>query len=356
MSPENESALSSTSEPARRVDRVDLITRIVFWVLLVAVLGTAAFFGYTVYETRRQQMLADPARRAVENLRGTVRQKPNDAYARVRLAEAMAQAGMYDESVVELKAALQIDPKYVGAYEDLALVAGKKQDYASAEAYLRKVLELTVDEEFQNVNDRRELAYFYLGEIAIKQKHYEDAVGYLKQALLIRRDASDTYVLLAQAYIAMGDNDQALKQLTVAIAYDPNFPEARYEIGKLLLGQGNKPAAAESFRKALNAKSEFEPAQQALEALGPIDKWMQQAKDAFAKKDHKSADEAVRVARSIDPENLDALRLSAAISEAKGDKKAAAESYKEILKLKPNDQDVVAALKRLGEKVEGAAQ
>ncbi|HEY3316839.1 MAG TPA: tetratricopeptide repeat protein [Coriobacteriia bacterium] len=359
MSPENESALPSLAVPRTRLEVLDLVTRIIFWTLLAGLLGLGGFFGYTVWDTNQQAILSNPARRTVESLKVTVSKKPNDAYARVRLAEAMGQAGMYDEAVVQLRAALQIDPKYVGAYEDLALIAGKKKDWASAEAYLLKVLDLTSQgdaAQYTRVNERREAAYFYLGEVALERKHYDDAAGYFKQALLIRRDASDTYVRLAQAYEGLGDNDQALKQLTIAIAYDPNFPQARYEIGKLLLEQKNEAAAAESFRKSLTAQPKDNPAQQALDALGPIEKWLGQAKDAYAKKDFAAVLSSVRVAVAIDPSNYEAQRLKAASAESTGDTKMAISTYQEMLKLKPNDPDVLAALKRLGAKPEGAAQ
>lgn len=359
MSPENDSALPPVVAPSKPTNGLDIATRVIFWVLLIGLVGLGAFFGYTVYETNRQQMLSDPARRAVENLKLEVRKKPNDAYTRVRLAEAMGQAGMLDDAVVQLKAALGIDQKYVGAYEDLALIAAKKKDYKSAEAYLLKVLDLTSQgdaAQYQSVNDRREMAYYYLGEMALAQKHYDDAAAYLKQALLIRRDASDTYVRLADAYLGMGDNDQALKQLTIAIAYDPNFPEARFEIGKLVLLQGNKVAAAENFRKSLNAQPKDNPAQQALEAMGPIEKWLESARDATQKKDYAAALESARIAVAIDPSSLTAQRVKAQAAEAKGDKKLAVSTYQEILRLSPSDRDVAAALKRLGVKTQGAAQ
>jgi tetratricopeptide (TPR) repeat protein len=344
---EAEEALQATP-PRTGLDRLDTIATGAVWLLAAGLLGLTAYFGYSVWSTRQQAILASPALRNVQGLEAQVRQKPNDVYTRVRYAEALGMAGMSDQAIAQLKEALKMDPKYVGAYQDLALIAGIQKDYPAAESYLKKVLELTATGDYQDVNARREVSFYYLGEIALMQQKFDDALGYFKAALRIRRDASDTYLGMAKAYVGNGDIDAAIKQLQIALTYDPKFAEANYEIGRLFLEKGDKVKAAYHLRVALDGNPKAEPPAEALASLGSLETWMTQAKNAFARKDYKTALNDAKIARSIDPTSVDAIRLYASIAEAKGDKTDAITAYKDILRVKPGDPDATSAVKRLG--------
>ena len=53
-----------------------------------------------------------------------------------------------------------------------------------------------------------------------------------KGALRIRRDASDTYYHLARAYQGLEEYDAAIEQLEIAIAFDPNYAQAHFLMGR----------------------------------------------------------------------------------------------------------------------------
>ena len=326
--------------------RVDTILRVTVVILVVAVLGIGAYFGYTYWQDRKVAENATPALRVVSALTKQVKQKPNDVFARVRLGEALAAAGKYQAAVKQLNAALKIDPKHVGAHLDLALVATADQQFAVAKRYYEEVLKLTETASLENTDPRREIALYHLGRIAYSEKDYEAAVGYFRAALRIRDDASDTYVLLARAYQKLDLPDAAVEQLKLALVFDPSFAVANYELGKLYAQQGDTLNAALHLRKAADmSPRETDPVEQ-LAKLGTTADWLAKAR-AQMDGDLDAALTAARIAGYLDPQSAAAVRLEAQIRQKKGDKPGAIAAYRNLLKIAPADKEASAAVEAL---------
>lgn len=326
--------------------RLDLILRISVAVLVTAVIAVGAYFGYSVYADRKQAQNAEPAIRVIRVMEKEARKKPNDVYIRIRLGEAYAAAGKYQQAIDQFNAAIKIDPKHVGAHLDLGLVAMAAEKPAVAKKYLEKVVKLTDTTDMQNVDDRREAAFYNLGRIAYAEKEYEAAIGYYKAALRIRDDASDTYVLLARAFVKVDEPDAAMEQLKLALAFDPNFAEANYEMGKLYAAKGDKLNAALHFRKAADVKPDEPDPAARLAELGTSEEWLSDAVKV-KESDPKQALEFASIAFYIDPQNLPAARLRAQLLKATGDKAGALEAYQTVLDLAPGDKEASATIDAL---------
>jgi tetratricopeptide (TPR) repeat protein len=343
----------ASPEPARvrgtsSIDstRLDRWLSVGLWVAVVAVVAFAGFFAYSVYAQQQAARLSSPTSLAIDALQQQVNAKPSDPELHSRLAEALGAAGQLDQAKRELQTALQLDPNYLGAYQNLATIELMQKDYADSAAHWQKVLDLTADSQMQDVNQRRDLAYFSLGEIALVQKDYVGAVGYFNAALRIRKDASDTYLLLAKAYMGLGQNDQAMDKINAALAFEPKYAEAHYLRGKIYLAQGDSVNAAWDFRAALDAAPDNPEAQAAIESLGSYESWYGKAAAASASKDTSAALAAVQIARAIQPGSYDAAMLDGQVLESKGDAKDAVDAYTVALKIKPNDPAATAALTR----------
>ncbi len=142
---------------------------------------------------QRDQLTNAPIR-LIKGIEAEVRKTPNDVILRVRLGEAYGAAGKYDQAVEQFKQALKIDPKHVGAYLDLGMVAVLTENDAAAERYFKKVIELTETAQIRERGPASRERLLQPGLLKLKQKKYEEAAGYFKEALRIRKDASDTYV------------------------------------------------------------------------------------------------------------------------------------------------------------------
>jgi len=329
-----------------RSARLDTWLSVGVWVLGVSLVLFAGFFGYSVYAQRQASRLSSPALQVIDAVSKLVQASPKDPQLRSRLAEALASAGQLDQAKQELYTAIKLDATFVGAYQNLATIELTQKDYANSIVHWKKVLELTTDSAMQDVNQRRDLAYFSLGQIALIQKDYVSAVGYFNAAIRVRKDAADTYLLLAKSYDGLGQKDQAMEQINIALAFDPKYAEAHYVRGRLYLAAGDTVNAAWDFRAALDGAPDNPEAQAAIDSLGSYESWYGKASTAWDSGEASAALSAVEIARSIQPDSYDAAMLNGQILERSKDASGAVDAFTIALKAKPNDPAATAALKR----------
>lgn len=307
-------------------------------------------FGWTWWSDRRAEKGATPATRSLMDLERAVRADPQNANLRVRYGEALGSAGLLDQAVEQLTAALKLNPEHTGALLDLGIIAMQRAEYRTAEGYLQKVLDLSEGQEFEFINDRRELALYYLGEIALTEERYEEAVPFFKGALRIRRDAADTYLALALSYKGMDQLVLAKEQLQIAIAFDPGLAQAQFTLGEILRDEGDELGAAQHFGAAYARAPENPQAAEAVYLLGPPEKRLADAESALAGGDKATAVLNARIAQALDPANLEVALRAGGILEKAGDTRRALELYTNASRLDPASKEASAAVARLGGK------
>lgn len=330
--------------------RLDTILRIAIAVMLVVILAFGGFFGYTVYRDRKAAEDAIPAIRLSKTLQGQVREHPNDAVLRVRYGEALGAAGKDQEAIEQFNAALKIDPKHTGAYLDLGIVAMSAGRYDEAKSFFEKVVELTEGTEMAGVSDRRETALFNLGVLAFQQKKYDEAIGQFKAALRIRRDASDTYMYLAQSLEAIGQNADAEINAGYAVRFDPSFAQAHYLLGKLYLADGRRLEASQEVGRARELAPDSPEPKQLAEKIGdPKELYKQAVADAESKPE--AAIEAATIAFNLDRRNnIAAAKLAGKLMVANGEKAEALKLYRRAAELVTDDAEINAAIEALTKK------
>lgn len=340
---------AQTPEPgaARRSASLDRWLNIGVAVAVVGILALAGWFGWTVYTDRQNAIKADASYRVIQALKTQIRKSPNDPTLRVRLGEALGASGKYSDAVEQLNAALKIDPKHEGAYLDLGVIAVVTEHPSDARKYFEKVLEITGTSEYAAVNQRREQAYYQLGRLSLIEKRYEESVGLFKEALRIRKDASDTYYFLAEAYRGLDDNEAALHNLEIAVAFDPGFAEALYLMGEIYMEQKDEVNASYAFYQAAKRAPEAEQPRQALEQFGPPEEWVKKAQQKLAAGDADGALNDILVARNLDPDSAAAAKLHAGMLIKRGKLKDALQVYEQALKLAPKDAEVRAKVAQL---------
>lgn len=324
-------------------------TVVLTWVLrgvALAIVAAMVYLGFMLVSDRIAERTSSPAGRAAANLAKLVRQKPKDATLRVRLAEALLAAGRKGEAVDQYKAALKLEPKNASALSGLALIAMNDGEWSKSEDYWRRIIEVLEAGEYSLQDQRLEKAYFYLGSVLIEQQRYEEAVGYLRRALSVRRDASDTHYVLSYAYWKLDIPEKRREHLESALRFDPALPEANYDLGTILLAEGDVAGAAERFRASTDRAPDdrMEPFE-ALQDLGPYQQRIEAARRLRAEKPKAALTEA-RVAAALEPGSAEAAKLVAQLYEKTGDKNAAREAWDRAARLAPEDPQVIEALRR----------
>jgi tetratricopeptide (TPR) repeat protein len=218
-----------------------------------------------------------------------------------------------------------------------------------ARNYFKKVVELTDTDPMADTSDRRETAFFDLGKLEMSEKNYDAAIGYFKQALRIRDDASDTYFFLAESLDAIGQTQDAMTNINVALKFDPNFAQAHYLLGKLWLAEGDKIKASAEIGKAIKLAPTAPEPQAVAKQIGDPAQLAQQAQ-TLATSDPEAALEAATIAYNLDPvHNVAAGRLKARLLLAQGKKSAALAVYKSLIQIQSASKDpqILAAIKKL---------
>jgi len=333
--------------PRRARSNLDLWLNITLAVVVLAIVAATGFFGYSVYRNRQANFATSAAGRLVGMLEGQVRKNPNDVILRVRLGEALGGMGRYNEATEQLNAALKIDPKHVGAHLDLGIVAMASKNPTAAEGYFKKVLELTSGSQYSALDTSRETALYNLGNIALEKKDYGAAAGYFKGALVIRKDASDTYYQLAKALDGMGETDGAIHQLEIAVQFDPGFAEAHNFLGELYKDKKDDVNASYEFARAAELAPDADPPREALEEFGPASKWIGQARAKFASGDIEGALTSILVARNLDKKSFEAAKVHAEILVRRQSLKDALDVYRQASALDPKNTEVKAQISAL---------
>ncbi|MBU4556229.1 MAG: tetratricopeptide repeat protein [Actinobacteria bacterium] len=343
----SESSASASVGARTARNWIDPALAITASILVLAILAVGGYFAYSVYQNQLVAEDSTPALRALKVLREQVKKSPNDALLRVRYGEALASAGKSQDSVEQFNAALQIDPTHTGAYLDLGIVALGTEHPSEARNYFLKVIELTEGGEYQDISDRRELALYNLGILELRDGQYEEAAGYFKGALRIRKDASDTYYHLALALQGMGQPETAIQQLDIALQFDPNYAAGHYLMGQLYMELDDRVRAAYHYGRAAQLEPDAEPLIEALDAIGTSAEWEAKARKALANGDGAAALEAATIASYLDPGSISAIKLRGQLLIDQGKTSEALEVYELAAKSFPKDKAIAEKISTL---------
>lgn len=319
---------------------------IALWALGIAAVALAVFLGWSMWSHNRAVTSSTSTSRAVSEIEAALKKSPNDLNLRMSLAQALVVSGREDEAVEQYKTILKAKKEYTPALSGLGFLEMKKRNWKEGEKYFREVVDLLAGTQDADRSKALEIAYFYLGTALMEQRKYEEAVPYFKAALRIRRDAADTHYALAYTYRQLDSMKKYREELEAALAFDPKMPEPNYDLGLLLLEEGDIGRASELFRMSTDNAEGVEEPRAELDKLGPFSTRIEAARKYESTDTSKALAEA-RVAVALEPKNVDALRLLASLWDKAGNREEAAAAYRQVLVVVPADPDATKALERL---------
>ncbi len=126
----------------------------------------------------------------------------------------------YDSSIICFNKAIEIDPLDPASYTDRALTYSYKKDYEKAIIDFYNVLKL------DSTGKQSEAAYYYLGKIKMLQGKNEEGIKYFDKLLDIVSTDAEAYFLRGTAKSNIMDIEGSIKDLDLAIKYNPNYMEA----------------------------------------------------------------------------------------------------------------------------------
>lgn len=316
-------------------------------VVVAAIVALGGFLAYSVYSNSAMLKKASPASREIDAFVERLKKNPNDLDTRMRLAQALAVAGRNTEAIEQYKQVIKVNKKFVPALSGLGFELLKQKKWSEGEQYFKRVITLTeaTTPEGSSGSSSLEIAYYYTGIALMEQKDYTSAVGYLKKALRMRRDASDTSYALSVCYDKLDVVDGQKQMLEYTLQFDPSMPEANYDYGLLLLAEKDEAGAAEAFRISTDGAPYKEEPRDALDKFGTASARIAKAEELS--NDPKAALVHARVASALAPRNTEALLLTAKIYEDLKNNEDAAAAYRRVLAIEPDHAEATAGLKRV---------
>jgi len=211
----------ATTQPAAAPRLAETPALVPTWVALVVLgvlLALAALGGYGVHElldggnaAERRQLAA------IESWRTKVAESPQDVQSRLKLANALVDAGQYRSAVVEYDTVLKENPNDVAALYGRASVLSSMGDVRDAESAYWAVLQ----QEPGHVRAAEALGDYYASKA-----QYRSLIVAVKPAVAVHPTEARLQYLLGLAYENTGHRDWAIERYRLALKAVPDMPEA----------------------------------------------------------------------------------------------------------------------------------
>ena len=166
----------------------------------------------------------------------------NDRY-RLHLGTALFLAGDLEKSEKQLLETIRINNESKDAYRQLGRLYMQKGDWARAVDFFQQDLQRPGTPLPHRVYNWLALSYYNQGKFQEAERIWLKAVD-IKDNAAIRLN-------LALAYKEREKFDQALQSLEKAVALNPKFPQAHYELSQLLVRNKQMEDAMRHFREVI---------------------------------------------------------------------------------------------------------
>ncbi|MGA8438242.1 MAG: tetratricopeptide repeat protein [Candidatus Sulfotelmatobacter sp.] len=279
---------------------------------------------------------------AVACLEEAVKRVPPDQAEPMQAALGIAYAenGEMNKSLATLKVLVAAQPDSADAHFNLGLVYARQGSSTGEEDALTEFREAL------RLESGMDAARIALGRVLVSLQNYSDAAPLLLEYTRHRPKDAQGFYVLGQAYGGLKRSDAAVNALERAAVLDPSDAAIRFDLGMLLASTGQTNAAIPQ----LEAAERINPSD--ISAHNELVLLLEQAGD----KEGARVERAKLAALKSDRDKESAIaRFNEKASEylSAGNPKAAAESYREALRLSPRDAklhyNLSLALDRLGD-------
>lgn len=206
-----------------------------------------------------------------------------DYYRSAQNGLKLAKAGQLDEALAEFDKAVQLQPDFLPAHVEAAVVLTQKGMLAEAEARLNRAMAL---------NPQHSRAQTSMGIVLGRTGRLDEARARFENALKIDPYYRPAHSNLGRVLLQQGEVAQASEQFRAAVELDETDPQGHFELAQALVRREMLPEAIEQYRKTI----ELDP--QAVEPRLAL------AKVYAMQSRFRQAVEQLQEATRIDPGNI----------------------------------------------------
>lgn len=172
---------------------------------------------------------------AIERLRTL---DPDSFQLHVLQGELDSDSEKYPEAIKQYEAALVKQPGATGIHFAIGVAYWAQHQIAPAKQEFLEALK-------ENPSDA--LTNLYLADIAVRDREYQDALGYLKVAERGPADPFRVHLLLGKCYRGQRELEKAKLEFRAAIDASPNVPEAHYLMAQVYQELKDKEGSEKEF-------------------------------------------------------------------------------------------------------------
>lgn len=238
----------------------------------------AAYIGEAMYDE------------AIIHLKKAIEINPNDGAAQRSLGTAYAHTGMDNEAITHYRKAVEINPDDGSAHFNLGIAYYNKGMNDEAIVELITAIE---------INHEPAEAYYNLGIVYARKGIYDEAIIQYKKAIEINPENDSAHCNLGAVYAYQGMNDEAVIEFITAIEINPDSPEAYTNLGVIYKRKGMYDDAITMHNKAIEINSDFAEAHRNLGST-----YYRKGEYSLAIKHY---DRAMELGSSVDPAILEFL-------------------------------------------------
>ena len=173
------------------------------------------------------------------------------------MGEIYADEEHYADAIKEYRAALAKRPDAQGIHFAIGIAYWAQHQMELAQKEFTEAWK-------ENPHDA--LTNLYLGDIAVEDRRFADALGYLRVAQKIDPELVQVHMLLGKSYRGQNDPEAARTEFLAAIEADPAAPEPHYLLAQVYRELKNPEASAqelaefEKLSKSRNDKPQYHDA------------------------------------------------------------------------------------------------
>jgi tetratricopeptide (TPR) repeat protein len=268
---------------------------------------------YLAPAKRTPEMIGEAERLA----RDVLQKDPNHIEGHILMATVLFAQDKRDESLAELKRALEIDPRRVETILSLARYYMNTKDAAKAEETFRQAI---------SVNDNSALAHSEYAKFLVQTGRNEQAEAEFRRAVEVEPTNHDARFVLASYYFVNKQLDKAEEAYKALADLDKDKPDGRAVLADFYSSIGRFDDAINIYRDIVTKSPDYSRGRYRLSEI------------MLQRGDVKGATEQVEEVLKKNARDMQALLLRSRIRLQANDPQAAIEDLKEVLKQEPNSR------------------
>jgi tetratricopeptide (TPR) repeat protein len=188
--------------------------------------------NYTAHYNLGVALLAGQGRieETIEHFQQALQINPGYADAHNNLGLALEKQGKIEEAIEHFRQAFQINPKHANAHDNLGIALAKQGKIEEAIEHFRQALQINPDHANAHSN---------LGIALTKQGKIEEAIEHFRQTLQINPDHANAHNNWGIALEKQGKIEEAIKHFRQALQINPNHASAHSNLDNALLTEKN---------------------------------------------------------------------------------------------------------------------